>query len=65
MEAGRRSLEETDLSVKRIARDCGFGGEERMRRSFIRQLGVTPSDYRWRFAAVARPPNKRRMISLE
>jgi len=53
MEAARRSLEETDLSVKRIARDCGFGDEERMRRSFIRQLGVTPSDYRSRFAAVA------------
>jgi len=53
MEAARRSLEETDVSAKRIARDCGFGDEERMRRSFIRQLGVTPSDYRSRFAAVA------------
>jgi transcriptional regulator GlxA family with amidase domain len=52
IEAARRSLEETELSVKRIARDCGFGDEERMRRSFIRQLGVAPSDYRSRFAAV-------------
>lgn len=51
IEAARRSLEDTGLSVKRIARDCGFGDEERMRRSFIRQLGVAPSDYRARFAA--------------
>ena len=56
IEAARRSLEDTGLSVKRIARDCGFGDEERMRRSFIRQLGVAPSDYRARFAASSPPP---------
>jgi transcriptional regulator GlxA family with amidase domain len=53
IEAARRALEETDFSVKRIARDCGFGDEERMRRSFVRGLGVAPSDYRSRFAAAA------------
>jgi AraC-like DNA-binding protein len=27
----------------------GFSGEEQFRRTFIRQKGVTPSDYRNRF----------------
>ncbi|POF31014.1 GlxA family transcriptional regulator [Roseibium marinum] len=50
MEAARRSLEESDLSVSEVARQCGFGDDERMRRSFIRLLHVSPSDYRQRFA---------------
>jgi transcriptional regulator GlxA family with amidase domain len=51
VEAARRALGETRLPVKRIARDCGFGSEETMRRSFMRVLAVLPHAYRERFPA--------------
>jgi transcriptional regulator GlxA family with amidase domain len=51
IEAARRQLEETAHAVKRVAADCGFGDEERMRRAFRRHLAVSPSDYRARFAS--------------
>jgi transcriptional regulator GlxA family with amidase domain len=51
LEAARRALETTERPLKQIARDCGFGDEERMRRAFQRRLGVSPLDYRMRFAA--------------
>ncbi|WP_299820389.1 DJ-1/PfpI family protein [uncultured Roseibium sp.] len=50
IDAARRSLEESELPVSEVARRCGFGDDERMRRSFIRVLHVSPSDYRQRFA---------------
>ncbi len=50
VEAARRLLSESRLSIKRIARQCGFGSEETMRRSFLRLLAVTPQDYRARFS---------------
>ncbi len=46
VEAARRTLEETDLGVAAIARRCGFGTDEQMRRTFQRELGVSPSAYR-------------------
>lgn len=49
VEAARQALGETGLPVKRIARDCGFGSEETMRRSFLRILAVPPHAYRERF----------------
>jgi transcriptional regulator GlxA family with amidase domain len=49
VEAARRLLESADLSVGSVARHCGFGDKERMRRAFVRQLGVPPADYRGRF----------------
>ena len=51
VEAARRALEDSLTPVKRIAAACGFGDEERMRRSFIRRLGLSPLEYRRRFAA--------------
>jgi transcriptional regulator GlxA family with amidase domain len=51
IESARRVLEATGRPLKQIARDCGFGDEERMRRAFQRRLGVCPLDYRVRFAA--------------
>jgi len=48
VEAARRMLEQ-GLSVGQVSRRCGFGSEETMRRSFLRRLGATPSDYRERF----------------
>lgn len=49
IEAVRRSLEETDMPIKRIAAACGFQQEERLRRAFARQVGTTPAEYRRRF----------------
>lgn len=49
VEAARQALGETKLPVKRIARDCGFGSEETMRRCFLRILAVPPHAYRERF----------------
>ncbi|PJI36916.1 AraC family transcriptional regulator, partial [Methylobacterium radiotolerans] len=33
----------------RVARTCGFGSEETMRRSFLRHVAATPQEYRARF----------------
>ena len=50
VEAARRLLTDSRLSIKRISQRCGFGSEETMRRSFLRVLSVTPQDYRLRFS---------------
>jgi hypothetical protein len=44
------------LPIKRIDQRCCFGSEETMRRSFLRQIAVTPHDYRQRFQRGARIP---------
>ena len=49
VEAAGNLLLESRLPIKRIARRCGFGSEETMRRSFVRLLAVTPQEYRSRF----------------
>lgn len=49
VEAAREQLETTDTAIKVVAARCGFQDEERMRRAFTRQIGVSPSDYRLRF----------------
>jgi len=46
VEAARTALENGAASVQRVARDCGFGDVERMRRSFTRLLGMPPSALR-------------------
>jgi transcriptional regulator GlxA family with amidase domain len=48
--AARSRLEDARQSIKTIAVECGFGSDERMRRSFIRQLGLSPQAYRRRFS---------------
>ena len=53
LDAARRRLEEGAEGIERIAHDCGFGSAERMRRSFLRRLGVNPNDYRRRFRGPA------------
>lgn len=50
LEAARRMLEQSPRHIDQIARQCGFGDEERMRVTFQRNLGVAPRDYRRRFA---------------
>lgn len=46
VEAARQKLEDSELTIAQIARSVGFGNEEHMRRSFHRELGVSPRDYR-------------------
>ena len=57
VEAARAALLNGADSVQRVANDCGFGDVERMRRSFMRLLGVAPSTLR-------RPPEPRRAPRL-
>ncbi|MBA2505102.1 MAG: helix-turn-helix domain-containing protein, partial [Thermoleophilaceae bacterium] len=42
-------LETTRTPVEEVARSCGFGTVETMRRAFGRRVGVSPADYRTRF----------------
>ena len=50
VEAARRMLEGGTV-IKRVARGCGFGSEETLRRAFLRHVGVSAQAYRQRFAA--------------
>ncbi|MEU9977790.1 helix-turn-helix domain-containing protein [Streptomyces sp. NPDC051014] len=49
LEAARRLLEATRDPVRVVASRTGFGDDERMRRAFVKALGVSPQDYRSRF----------------
>ncbi len=49
IETAQRNLCNGSLSVKEIARRCGFGSEETMRRSFLRHVGTAPGEFRKRF----------------
>jgi transcriptional regulator GlxA family with amidase domain len=49
VEAAQRALTEGDDPVEVIARRCGFGTAETLRRAFHRHTHIAPSDYRDRF----------------
>ena len=49
VDAARRTLEQSSTGLEAVATDCGFGTTETMRRAFLRQVGVSPSEYRARF----------------
>jgi transcriptional regulator GlxA family with amidase domain len=49
VERARALLETAGEHVEQVARRCGFGTVETMRRVFRRRLGVSPGDYRQRF----------------
>lgn len=44
-------LLDSDLPLKTIAFRCGFASDEQMRKVFVRHYGLTPRDYRARFAS--------------
>jgi transcriptional regulator GlxA family with amidase domain len=46
----RLILELETCGVVAVARRCGFGSAETLRRAFVRRVGVAPDDYRKRFA---------------
>jgi len=49
VETARKYLEDTDMPLDCIAEKCGLGGLVSMRRTFLRHLMTTPSDYRRAF----------------
>jgi transcriptional regulator GlxA family with amidase domain len=49
VESARKFLEDTNLTLEHIADRCGLGGLVSMRRTFLRNLKTTPSDYRRAF----------------
>jgi transcriptional regulator GlxA family with amidase domain len=52
VETARLLLESSEIGgVVEIAQRAGFGDDERMRRAFMRHLGVSPSEYRNRFSS--------------
>jgi transcriptional regulator GlxA family with amidase domain len=49
--AARRLLETGREPPKQVAARCGFSDPDTLRRAFVRHVGVTPAEYRKRFAA--------------
>ena len=65
VEAARIALDGTQEPIDAVARRCGFGTIETMRRAFHRRLGVGPGGYRDRFRGLlddrrhtTKPPDK-------
>ena len=52
VDAARRLLETTDLTVAAVANEVGFGRPETLHRSFRRCVGTTPDAYRRHFATL-------------
>ena len=51
--AARRLLEYGNEAPKQVAAHCGFADADTLRRAFFRHVGVTPAEYRKRFAGMA------------
>ncbi len=49
IESAKGKLENSISSLQNVAAACGFGNEGHFRRVFIRQVGVSPYEYRQRF----------------
>lgn len=50
VDVARRRLEESTDDVRQVAATAGFGSAETLRRAFLRDVGVAPSQYRARFS---------------
>jgi len=49
LDLSRQMLEETDLPLKSVAYEAGFGSIPSLRRAFMRRLKLGPAEYRRRF----------------
>jgi transcriptional regulator GlxA family with amidase domain len=49
VEVARKYLEDSDLTLDQVAGKCGLGSAISMRRTFMRQMMISPSDYRRTF----------------
>lgn len=63
LERARHMLENTSQRITVIAHQCGFGDVETMRRSFHRELGIAPEDYREMFSTALRSRRQDRSVS--
>lgn len=54
VDAARRLLEAND-APKHVASACGFSNVDTLRRAFVRQVGVTPAEYRHTHAMALEP----------
>ncbi len=54
LDEARRLLAETALPLKDVSSRAGLGDPSTLWRIFVEELGVTPNDYRQRFAAMER-----------
>ncbi len=50
IDEARRLVEASDVPLKKLADTLGYGNVDGFRRAFTRRLGVSPNDYRKRFA---------------
>lgn len=50
VERARTRIEGGATHLKQVTRECGFADEQKLRRAFREVLGVTPAEYRARFA---------------
>lgn len=55
--AAKAELEHTSLPIEQVAIKTGFNNPERMRRVFMRHLGISASEYRERFSTMKNRPN--------
>jgi transcriptional regulator GlxA family with amidase domain len=62
VETARKYLEDTDMPLEIIAEKCGLGGLVSMRRTFLRHLMTTPSDYRRAFRTSLKIPGMNEII---
>ncbi len=51
--AARHLLEQGHAAPKQVAAHCGFADADVLRRAFVRHVGVTPAEFRKRFAKLA------------
>lgn len=51
--AARKRLEQGHEAPKQVAVQCGFADADTLRRAFARHVGVTPAEYRKRFAGIS------------
>ena len=58
LDAARRLLETTDLSVDQVATDCGFGSAVTLRQNFAGAFSTTPTEYRRHFDQLSRGPSR-------
>lgn len=54
LDEARRQLEETTRPLKDVAARAGLGDQSTLWRAFVHDLGVTPAEYRQRFAMAGR-----------
>jgi transcriptional regulator GlxA family with amidase domain len=55
IDAARHLLESTSDGLLGISKHTGFSNPETLRRAFVRQVGVSPDDYRKRFTTTIKP----------